>query len=81
MEFVEQQIFSKSRALSIRDWKRFVDDVWALVPRDEVDRVLALINNVENTINFTIENEENNSLPFLDVKVIRNKNGSFSSDV
>jgi hypothetical protein len=54
-----------------RIWYRYVDDIFVVVKRDEVDYVLQKINAIYSSINFTVETEEDNSLPFLDVKLTR----------
>ena len=69
MKDLESRILSGN--CQIRLWKRFVDDVWALVPEDKVSDILKYINSFEKSINFTCEREIENSLPFLDVHVTR----------
>ena len=54
-------------------WLRYVDDVFCLWDgRDDFQFFLDSINSLAPSINFTIEWEEHNSLPFLDVTVHRN---------
>src|SRR5678815_1793544 len=49
-------------------WVRYVDDVFALIPRNiNTDSVLNFINEIHNDIKFTIEKSENNKINFLDV--------------
>ena len=80
MEDVERRIFSV--ASDIIAWKRFVDDVWAVVPADKIQSILKLINEIEPTIKFTVEKEDdNNSLSFLDVTISRIDDGTFSTKV
>lgn len=50
-----------------RFWCRYVDDVCAIVEKDKIDEVLNLLNSEYDTINFTIETEDNGKLPFLDL--------------
>ena len=69
MEYVENCIFSSSNSRPIRYWKRFVDDVWVLLPKNKINDTSNKINSIESTIKFILENESGNSLPFLDVKV------------
>ena len=69
MEDLERRILSGN--CQIRFWKRFVDDVWAVVPEDKVSDILNFINSFEKSIKFTCEKEIENSLPFLDVRVTR----------
>jgi hypothetical protein len=45
---------------------RYVDDIFVKVKRDKIDAICS-------SINFTVETEEDNSLPFLDVKLTKCK--------
>lgn len=54
--------------------KKFVDDLILSIPIGEEDSVLQIFNNYHPNIQFTIEKESNNSVPFLDTLVIRNGN-------
>lgn len=65
----------KSRGCLPRVWFRYVYDVCAIVKRDKLDTILALLNCQYNEINFTCEQEENNSLNFLDLNLQRQTNG------
>ena len=54
-------------------WYRYVDDVFAVIPNTvDVDNFLSKLNCLVPSIKFKIEKENNNSLPFLDLLVIRN---------
>ena len=79
MEDIERRIFSISN--TIRFWKRFVDDVWAVLPREKVSSFLNYANSLETSINFTCELEKDNAIPFLDVVVTRRDDCSFSTKV
>lgn len=70
------EIDLKRRNLLPRIWYRYVDDVFAVVKRDEIDNILRIINSQFDSINFTYEREENNELPFLDLLVSRKENKS-----
>ncbi|KAG5891991.1 hypothetical protein JTB14_007739 [Gonioctena quinquepunctata] len=52
-------------------WWRYVDDVFAIWNRseEELNILLDHINSQEPTIKFTLESEQNNQLPFLDVMI------------
>ena len=53
-------------------WLRYIDDVLFICnKKEEVENTLEKINNIEDSIKFTVEMEENNELPFLDVKIIK----------
>jgi hypothetical protein len=60
-------------------WLRYVDDMFIVWPHgpDKLQEFYHHINNLRPSIQFTMERESNNHLPFLDVLVT--KNGSFLS--
>ena len=60
--------------LQLPYWKRYVDDVCTIPPRDGVDHL-------QSSIKFTVELESDGLLPFLDVKVCRTSDGSFTTSV
>lgn len=66
MQDIEERIFS-TKQFDIRYWKRFVDDIWALLPASEINAVLEYINSLEPAIKFTHENEVDRMISFLDI--------------
>ena len=54
-------------------WLRYVDDVFAIWPhgKEKLELFLKHLNDTHLAIKFTIEEESNQELPFLDVKVKR----------
>ena len=64
-------------------WKRFFDDTFVVWPhpKDTLVPFLNHLNRHSPHIQFTMEIEQNNSLPFLDVLVTCNDNGSLSHQV
>ena len=62
-------------------WKRYVDDTFTILDRDQVDGFLQHLNNQQPTIRFTMETEKDNSIPFLDTSVIRDPNGVLTTNV
>ena len=53
-------------------YRRYVDDTFALFNKyDQANSFLTFINSVDSSIQFDVEYEENNSLPFLDTLVSR----------
>ncbi len=61
--------------------KKYVDDIILALPRDKVTEIMVAMNSFDQHIQFTMENEdEGNSVPFLDTKFIRNSNNSVSID-
>ena len=58
-------------------FKRYVDDIFCLFDNEShVQEFLTYLNSRHQNMNFTFENESENYMPFLDVKVIRS-DGSF----
>ena len=62
-------------------WKRYVDDTFTILDRDQVDGFLQNLNNQQPTIRFTMETEKDNSIPFLDTSRIRDSNGLLTTSV
>ena len=51
---------------------RYIDDTLLVCPRrTKIDELLKNMNNINKNIQFTKEEEDNNTLPFLDVEIIR----------
>jgi len=58
-------------------YKRYVDDVFAVFKtKPQAKRFLKILNSINSNIQFTIEEESNDSLCFLDTNVFR-KNGEY----
>ena len=58
-------------------WLRYVDDTFVIWngDRNELNEFLTHLNSLRSSIQFTMEIEDNNSLPFLDVLVTKNDSG------
>ena len=67
---LERTIIS-SLSDKIKLWKRYVDDTIAFVKTDEINNVLSYLNSCYSNIQFTMEIEQNNQIPFFDVLLIR----------
>ena len=62
-------------------YKRYVDDTIALFrSKEAAERFLEYINNLHSNIKFTIEYEQDNQLPFLDILIKRTDQG-FTTNV
>lgn len=73
MDYVLDKILS-TLPFEIPFIKKYVDDIICSIPTDMVDFTLRHFNGYNEHIQFTIETETNNSVPFLDTKLIRNDN-------
>ena len=74
MENFEQNPLANS-AYVPKMWKRYIDDIFAIWPhgKEHLETFLSYLNNIHPAINFTIQNEnDQHSLPFLDIALIRN---------
>ena len=66
---------------SVKLWRRYVDDTFAFVRKEDVDKVLHKLNGYHQNISFTYETESNASISFLDIKVHRQEDGTFETSV
>ncbi len=62
-------------------WWRYVDDTLVLLDRSSVPQFHDHINNQEESIIFTKEEEDEQQLPFLDCLISRTPDGGFKSKV
>ena len=67
--------------VKLKLWKRFVDDVIAVVKKNYSQTLLAHLNNQHERIEFTMEEEQNGSLPFMDIRFTRNEGGNLEREV
>ena len=79
MEYFEEMALG-STSLKPSMWLRYVDDTFILWPHQEdVQILLDHVNSIRISIQFTMEKEQDNKLPFLDVLVTRTEQGFRSS--
>lgn len=64
----------KEKGLLPRIWFRYVDDVFAVIKKCDIQTMLNVLNSQFETIKFTHETEVNGILPFLDLEVQRVNN-------
>ena len=59
---------------------RYMDDIICNITQHNIEKKLIKINNIHPNLKFTIETEDNNSsIPFLDMKIKRHEDGKLSS--
>ncbi|KAL9965271.1 hypothetical protein ACROYT_G029046 [Oculina patagonica] len=77
--FEEQAIASSSYKPKI--WKRYVDDTFTILDRENVDSFLQHLNNQQPSIHFTMETESDSNLAFLDTAVSREPDGRLTTSI
>ena len=58
-----------------RFYRRYVDDLIRIIKRDEVEQTFAQINDLHQNLTFTMEEEIEGSIPFLDMRIHHLPNG------
>ena len=79
MEDFEDKAFADHSAPRL--WRRFVDDVIAVILKENGGALLRHLNDQHPRIKFTLDEEENGRLPFMDVCFTRQQDGSLARDV
>lgn len=75
MAHFENKNMDMLKQLGVKQWWRYVDDVFASIEsKEKAASILAFLNEQHPNIRFTIEHESNNRLPFLDTLVVRRAN-------
>jgi len=64
----KQQVMGNS---SVKLWIRYVDDIFCIIKTTEREKMLKALNNCHESIEFTMEVENNGVLPFLDVLIYK----------
>lgn len=80
MEEVEQTAISTYHKPP-RFWKRYVDDTCTVLPKGSVHEFHRHLNGVNRHIQFTVEEEKDGCLPFLDILLTRDVDGSIQTAV
>jgi hypothetical protein len=72
VNYLENKLMSRLRTNGVLFWRRFVDDTFVIANKNaDVNKILDILNSFDNNIVFTIEEEINNSLAFLDIRITR----------
>ena len=79
MEEIEESAISNS-SVPPKIWKRYVDDSFCIIGKDDVSSFHDTLNSIDTNISFTIETECNGKIAFLDTLVSR-RNGAIVVDV
>ena len=79
MEDIEESAILAS-TVPPKVWKRYVDDSFCIIKKDEIPTFHNTLNSMDRHIFFTIEQENNGQIPFLDTLISR-KNGTISINI
>ena len=75
MEYFEEMALG-STPLKLSMWLRYIYDTFILWPHQEdVQALLNRVNSIQPSIQFSMEKEQDNKLPFLDILVTRTEQG------
>lgn len=76
MQYVETSVLAKLQQIDISPifYYRYVDDIITCFDTKHINTVLSTFNNFNKFLSFTAEREKENSIPFLDVLIIRDQN-------
>ena len=67
MEYFEDLALGPELPVPVKDWKRYVDDVFSIIPKGNWDKMLQYLNSIDPHIKFIIEQpNEEGGIPFLD---------------
>ena len=67
LEYFENLSLGPELPIPIKEWKRYVDDVFSIIPKDKWDTILQYFNSIDPHIKFTVEQPNTEgSIPFLD---------------
>nr|VZI49592.1 unnamed protein product [Spirometra erinaceieuropaei] len=78
MQRLERLVFS---SYPPKFWARYVDDTFVIIKRSDVQDFKALLNSIFPDIQFAMEEEADNRLPFLDVQVTKLADGNIKTTV
>ncbi|XP_068739519.1 uncharacterized protein [Montipora capricornis] len=73
MEAIEEMAINTSE-VQPKVWKRYVDDSFCIIKRDAVNSFHTTLNSIDPHISFTIEEESDQQIAFLDTLVSRKDN-------
>ena len=67
MEYFKDLALGPELPIPVKDWKRYVDDVFSIIPKGNRDTMLQYLNSIDPHIKFIIEQpNEEGGIPFLD---------------
>nr|VZI23844.1 unnamed protein product [Spirometra erinaceieuropaei] len=75
---LERRLFEEYKP---KFWARYVDDTVVIIDQDKINYYAEVLNSIMPDLQFTMEEELEDKLPFLDVLVCRQPNGELATSV
>ena len=75
MQDLEVEIIKKLD-FTVPVYYRYLDDTILFIPKDKINSIVDEFNNYHERLKFTFEIENNNSIPFLNILIIRNNDNT-----
>ena len=67
LEYFEDMALCPEVPIPIKEWKRYVDDVFSIIPKGQRENMLKYLKSIDPHIKFTVEQpNEEGAIPFLD---------------
>ena len=63
----------------IKYWRRYVDDTISFVKLGSINYIITKLSSFDKNIQFTFEEEDKGTLPFLDILIQRNRNSTMTT--
>ena len=84
--FIAEAVMQKLESITLpkfnhKLWVRYIEDVFTTIEKIDIITIHETVNNVFEGIQFTVEEEKDHLLPFLDVAVRRTRNGQLETYV
>nr|VZI25031.1 unnamed protein product [Spirometra erinaceieuropaei] len=78
LQKLEKRLFGKYKP---KFWARYVDDTFAIIDHDKISYYEELLNSIIPDLQFTMEEEVEKKLSFLDVLICRQPDGKLATSV
>ena len=80
MQDLEEEIIKKLD-FTVPLYYRYVDDTILFIPKDKINNMVDEFNNYHERFKFTFEIENNNSIPFLNILIIKNNDSTIYTNL
>jgi hypothetical protein len=81
METLESEIFMKNPDLHVRFFKRYIDDILCALLKRLIEVLLHALNSWHKDIQFTVEKQVDNMIPYLDTQISKLDGGKLGFTV